>query len=414
MSGPAAVLALVAAACLAALRWPMVGLLAYLWLDFMRPLDIYVELRAVRPMLVLGLVTLAVTAWRERRRLLDGGRRLLPVAALAAVVAVNVGASVDRAQSAWMLLHVGKMLALVWMLDRLVRSEGALRAALWVIVASLGVLALGAIGTASARGLLTEFRPALVIEGPPGLHDGAFRDNNDLARALVLSVPLWWVLAARPRPRWSRWAAAAGLVISVAAIECTFSRGGFVALLVGAAVIAQVYRPLWRSAALWLAFVAALLVLAPRPYLARIATLAAPGADASVQGRLGIWRDGAGILARQPVFGQGAGTFGSATEGTPSAGRASHNILLEVAAELGAVGLAAYAWLVLATLWRLHGLRRTASEAAWLGTAATGIAAALLAYLTAGLALSAPFASPLFVLVGLSLALDRCAATSDS
>ena len=412
MSGAAAVLALVVAACVTALRWPLVGLLAYLWLDFMRPVDTYVELRTVRPMLVLALVTLAVTVWRERRRLLDGARRLLPVAVLAGVVALTVVASVDRLQSTSMLLHMGKMLALVWLIDRLVRSEGALRAALWVIVGSLGVLAVGAIGAASARGLLTEFRPELVIEGPPGLHDGAFRDNNDLARVLALSVPLWWVLAARPRPGWSRWVAAAGLVISVAAIVCTYSRGGFVAMLVGAAVIAQVYRPLWRSVALWLAFVAALLVLAPRPYLAHIATLSAPTAERSVQGRLGIWRDGLGILARQPVLGQGAGTFESAADGTPSAHRASHNILLEVAAELGAVGLAAYAWLVLATLWRLHGLRRTASESKWLSSATTGIAAALLAYLTAGLLLSAPFSSPLFVLVGLSLALAHCAAES--
>ncbi len=403
----AVVLSVVGAAAAAALRWPLAGLLAYLWLDFMRPHDTYVELRAARPMLVLGVVTLAATAWRERRRLGDTWRALRPVAALTAVVAASALISVDRSASAAALVHMGKMLALVWLIERLVRDEAGVRAVLWVLALSLGVLAVGAIVQANARDLLHEFRPELVIEGPPGLHDGAFRDNNDLARVLALSVPLWWVLAALPASRWRRVAAGAGLLVSVAAIECTFSRSGFLALLIGIGGVALSVRPLWRGAAVWLGIAVALLALSPRPYIERIETMGAPRGETSVQGRLSVWRDAVPLVVRRPLLGQGAGTFRAGEGGTPAVRRPSHNILLEVAVETGLVGLAAYGWVVLDTLMRLYRLQRVAATAAaWVRTAATGVSAALLAYLAAGLALSGPFASPLFVLVGLSLALQ--------
>ena len=402
------VLVIVAAAGVAALRWPLAGLLAYLWLDFMRPHDTYVELRAARPMLVLGVVTLAATAWRERRRLGDAWRGLLPVAALTAAVAASVLGSVDRPQAADTLVDMGKLLALVWLIDRLVRTERRVRAVLWVLVLSLGVLAVGAIVQANAHDLLHEFRYELVIEGPPGLHDGAFRDNNDLARVLALSVPLWWVLAAPPGSRWRRCAAGAGLLVSVAAIECTFSRGGFLALLIGIGGVALSVRPLWRGAALWLGFAVMLLALSPRPYLQRIETMRAPSAETSVQGRLSMWREAVSLMVQRPLLGRGAGTFRSGEDGAPAVRRSSHNILIEVAVETGLVGLAAYGWVLLDTLMRLHRLGHAAAPAAWVRTAAIGLSAALLAYLAAGLALSGPFASPLFVLVGLSLALPQC------
>jgi hypothetical protein len=74
------------------------------------------------------------------------------------------------------------------------------------------------------------------------------------------------------------------------------------------------------------------------------------------------------------------------------------------------VGMAAYIWLLLATFGALHRARRSAvgiSHAADLRTASVGLEAALFGYLTAGLTLSEPFQSPLFALIGLTLALQR-------
>lgn len=409
MSPASIILGGIVAAALAALRWPLVGLLAYLWMDCMRPLDMYPALRSVRPMMLVGVVTLAVTARREGWQGLQAWRALCPAAALAAAVAASIAVSVDPARSVAVLSDVLKMLVLVWMCERLVRSEPSVRAVLWVIGLSCAVLALGAIDSARALDLWREFTPQRVIEGPAGLGDGALRDNNDLARMLVLSVPLWWSLAALRAAPWIRWLAAAALVLSIAGIESTFSRGGFLALLIGTAVVALSYRPLWRGAALWLAFVAALLACSPRTYLARLETILHAGTDQSFQGRVGVWEDAWRMVQQRPLLGQGAGTFRVGENGQPDARRAAHNIVVEVAAEIGLVGLAAYGWLWFETLRRLARLRRLAAQASWIATAAVGIEAALLAYLTASMALNGAFRSPLFVLIGLSLALERCA-----
>jgi hypothetical protein len=124
-----AVLILTAAACLAALRWPLVGLLTYLCFDFMRPNDFLFELRQYRLMLILALVTLASTAWHYRRALLERWRSLTPVVAFVAVVTLATLASVDPLHSAEALLEAVKMLVLVWMIDVLVSDERRTRAA---------------------------------------------------------------------------------------------------------------------------------------------------------------------------------------------------------------------------------------------------------------------------------------------
>ena len=404
-----AVLLLTAAACAAALRWPLVGLLTYLCFDFMRPNDFLPELRDYRLMLILALVTVASTAWHYRRALFDRWWALAPVVAFVAVVTMATLTSVEPLHSAEALQEAVKMLVLVWMIDVLVADERRARAAFWVIALSLGVLAVYAATHAIARGTLFEAYSAEKTVAGPRTDDGggAFRDNNDLARVLALSVPLWWTLAAPGAPAWSRAVAAAGGIVTVVAIVCTFSRSGFIALLVGVGVIALSY-PLWRQrAAVFLGFVVALVVLAPQPYLDQIATIARPMADESFRQRTEIWKQGTEVGLAHSLLGEGPGTFQRPDPRTAATRRAPHNIFVELMAEVGIVGLGVFVWMLIAALLRLQRVRRTAADASWPRSASFGLAAGMLAYLTASMALSHAFASPLFVLIGLALALDR-------
>ena len=406
-----AVLILTAAVCVAALRWPLVGLLTYLCFDFMRPNDFLFELRQYRLMLILALVTLASTAWHNRRTLFDRWWLLAPVVAFAAVVALATLTSVDPLHSEEALLEAVKMLVLVWMIDELVSDERRTRAAFWVIALSLGVLAIYAATHALARGTLLEaYRSENTVGGPRAdAGAGAFGDNNDLARVLVLSVPLWWALAARGAPAWSRAIAAAGCMASLLAIVCTFSRGGFLALLVAVGVIAFSYSLWWQRAAVFLGFVVVLVVLAPQPYLDRIATIAQPMADVSFRERTEIWRQGTEIGLAHALLGEGPGMFQQPDPRTATTRRAPHNIFVELIAEVGIVGLAVFIWILIAALLSLHRVRRGAADASWAHAASFGLEAALLAYLTASMALSHALASPLFVLIGLTLALESAA-----
>jgi putative inorganic carbon (HCO3(-)) transporter len=395
------VLLAVAAAALLALRRPFAGLLVYLWLDFMRPHDFLPELRAWRPMLLLGLVTLWAAAWHERRRLLASGRQLVPMIVLVVAIALATLGSVDRTASFAMLVEAGKMLALVWLLFVLVSSEERFDAVLWVVSASLLVVAVNTILQGIERGLIQEFNPKLAVNGP----DGPFGDNNDIARVLALSVPLWWILVSNVDRLPARIAAGAGCVAAIAGIVFTFSRGGFLALMAGVSVASLSERPAWRALVIPPLFCAALLLLSPRPYQARILTIARPQAEGSVQGRIGIWKEGLQAAGERPLTGQGPGSFRTAERR-----RTSHNIFIELLAETGSFGLLAYLLVIVTTFSGLHRARRTSArtpEAARVRVASFGLAAALAAYLTASMALGSPLQSPPFVLVGLALALVR-------
>jgi O-antigen ligase len=388
-------------------RAPFVGLLVYLGFDFLRPQDVFLQLRPWHPMLVVGVTTLLVTLWRRRHRLREGVTPLLPFTVLLGVAALSTLLGVDPARSARALVDVAKMLALVWLLLVLVSNQSRLGAALWVITLSLGVLATAAIVQGVDAGLMSEFRIEAVVQGPPGNHDGPFRDNNNLARVLAASVPLWWFLFRRGQRAWQRALAALGLLAAVVAIEYTFSRSGFLALVVGLVVLASSSRPRWHGFAALLAAASAVVLLTPRPYLERLATVGAPLGEESVKGRLEIWHGAAGAMVERPLLGRGPGTFERAEPGSGVVPRSSHNVFVEMMVELGALGLAAYVWMLVAVLHGLHVARRGAAPALRLGTFA--LEAAILAYLTASLALSSPFQSPLFVLLGVALALRNIA-----
>jgi probable O-glycosylation ligase (exosortase A-associated) len=393
------VLLAVAAGSALAVRRPFAGLLVYLWLDFMRPHDFLPEIRAWRPMLVVGAVTLTATLWRERRRILTDWLPFAPLVAFVAAIALSVLGSTDRAASFATLIEAGKMLAVAWLLFVLVSSEGRLERVLWVVTLSLLVFACEAILQGVERGLIHEFDPKLVVRGP----DGPFGDNNNIARVLALSVPLWWILASNQRRLAARIAAAGGAALAVAGIVFTFSRSGFLALVAGVSVASLSERPLWRALATPLLFSAALLILSPHPYQARILTIARPQAEGSVQGRVEIWKEGLRAAGEHPLTGQGPSTFRAGERR-----RTSHNILVELLAETGLLGLLAYLAVIAGAVVGLHRVRRSGAktaEAARLRIASFGLEAALAAYLTASMALGAPLQSPPFVLIGLALAL---------
>jgi O-antigen ligase len=296
----------------------------------------------------------------------------------------------------------------------LVTDEPRGRAVFWTVALSLGVLAIYAASHAIARDIpFQAYRADNTVGGPRGDHGGAFGDNNDLARVLVLALPLWWTLAARGAPASGRAIAAVGCIVTVGAIVCTYSRGGFLALVVAVAVMALSYPRWWQRGAVFFGSVVAFSVLAPQPYLDWMATIAQPMADVSFRERTEIWRQGGEIGLAHSLLGEGPGTFQRVDPRTATARRAPHNIFIELIAEIGVAGLAAYGWMLIAALLRLHSVRRTVPEASWPQLASFGLEAALLAYLTASMALSHAFASPLFVVIGLAFALSepggRCA-----
>ncbi len=193
-----------------------------------------------------------------------------------------------------------------------------------------------------------------------GLVGGMFENPNDLATALDLIVPLAMLLGLRSRgaARIFYFGCAAVMVIGV---QVTFSRGGFLGLLAMAGVL---FWKLGRGRRLKILlagaiFLALLTVISPNNYFVRLTTIFNIQKDAtgSAQERTELLNRALQLAVRRPVVGVGMGNFHIYSIREQEA----HNSYLEIAAELGWLGLAAYLTLILSALL---GLRRVERETA--------------------------------------------------
>jgi O-antigen ligase len=265
------------------------------------------------------------------------------------------------------------------------------------------------------------------------IHDAAkgFRSEgpvsaNYFALILVAIVPLALDRCLRePRLR-ARALAAAALVPALAAIVFTASRGGLVALAATcAAMLAWLPRHQLKR---WLAAGAVaggvlFALLLPTEYGQRLAALgelagAASGEvprDSSLRGRVSEMTSAALMFAEHPVIGVGYGNFEKhyhryarslELDGRDEE-RAAHSLYLEVAAETGLIGLAAFAVLL---AWPLYGMWRTYSLLLQAGDArdaqrvgAFGIA--LFGYLVGSLFLHLSYPRYFWLLLGIAIAI---------
>lgn len=139
------------------------------------------------------------------------------------------------------------------------------------------------------------------------------------------------------------------LALSIAAILffadiLTFSRGGYMGLIVGAvtygvAARRQPWPALQRHLPLLIGVLFIALILSP-PVLSRFST-SFTLEDASSTERITLWEGAVSAITEKPVFGTGIGNYLNfyyplAAEATPFY---AHNLFLDVAVELGLVGL---------------------------------------------------------------------------
>jgi O-antigen ligase len=235
---------------------------------------------------------------------------------------------------------------------------------------------------------------------------------NDLALTLNLVLPLTVALLfLTKRPLW-RAVLIAIIMLDVAVIVLTFSRGGFLTLTLSAAIV------LWRitrrvGPKYALAAVGLLLVLAPfvpSSYYARLATITDVEADEtnSAEVRQQDLVVAIGYIARHPLIGSGIGTNDLAMNAERGASWAAvHNAYLQVGMELGLPGLILYVAIVAGTLKAVGRIvRRTRGDAAqrelfWL---ASGLQVSLIAFVFAAMLHPAAYNFYFYYFGGLALA----------
>lgn len=367
-------------------RTPVAGVLLWVWISVMNPHTQGWGFAQNFPFAyIIAVCTLLGMAGQR-------GPKALPVngltlTLLAFIVWMNVttlfAVFPEASYEQWNKVMKIMLMSLVTMM--LVRSREDVHRLIWILVISLGFYGVkGGIFTLRTGG---EDR----VWGPEGTFIG---DNNAIALALIMTIPLMHYLLQQSGNKWQRRAMGATMVLSALAALGSYSRGALLAI--GAMTIFMwcKSRNKWLSGAVIVLLTPLLLLFMPQSWSSRMDTIGDYQADESAMGRINAWYM-AYHLARDRLFGGGYDvaepSLFARYAPNPADVHAAHSIYFQVLGEHGFVGLGLYLLLGIFT-WRCASwITRQAGnqpELAWAASLATMIQASLIGFAVGGAFLS--------------------------
>jgi putative inorganic carbon (hco3(-)) transporter len=390
--------------------FPFRMLCVFLLIVIVRPTD-FISVLGSLPLALLAFVGM-LAAW-----FLSGRFTLtLPHAtnkfALALLVAMILSTpfSYWRGLSTVVTVEYAKTVAFMIVLVNLVTDWTAITRVLWLLVPAHSLHAAMLVRT-YLNGNLTRGRAV-------GAAGGVFGDPNDLALSFVIMLPITLWLFTYSRHAVARLLCVAMLLLFVAGVIASQSRGGLLGLsVVGVLMIyGSRYRVPMATAAVALGLL--IVVAAPPQTWERYSTIKDYDHEESAQNRLYLWQAGLQMWADHPVIGVGPGAFSIAygleylhSTAPTRAWFQAHNAVVQVASELGTLGLIAWAGMIAAGFIALREARHllmpfVSTDMDALPRIQLGVAlrSALVGYLVCALFLSRAYDWLLAIL----LALDVC------
>ena len=249
-----------------------------------------------------------------------------------------------------------------------------------------------------------------IVFGPPG---SFIEDNNALALAELMVLPLIASLASHEKKAWFKWGLYATAALSVFAIVFSYSRGALLAMggLGVAALTFSKHR--WRYVGFAILFAIVVLPVVPEKWYERMSTIGTYQEDRSAMGRVNAWHFATNLAWERPITGGGFRAFTSDLfiryAPNPFDVHDAHSIYFEVLGEHGFVGLGLFLLLLLVSVLRLRGLKsriRKRAELAWAETYATMLQLSLVAYIIGGAFLGLAYFDLLYYLIASSICLQ--------
>ncbi len=425
------------------LQRPTWGLYTLIFITYIRLSDVLVNYHGLPSLFKIFVPLLGVVIlwrWMAHRELPAGWQR--PLLWIGGYVLVGCSALLyarDQVLATAGVETLFKDVAVVLIIVVLLQRGVQLRAAVWSLIAAgifLGSLSVYQQITGAYTNNFGGFAQAVVEHIVGELNH--FRTAGPLtpnfyALILVALVPLaldrFWHETRLVLRLLAGWAVAVGLL----SILFTFSRGGFLALIVVLGLMLLRYRPRPLTMVVTSALLVLLLLLAPANYQERMLTMveALPLlgesqvlGEVSFRGRLSEVTVAAQMFADHPFLGVGYDNFDvyyldySQYLGldTRREERQAHSLFLEIAAETGLVGISTFLLLLMGLAHSIRRARRTfqASGQQSYIYLVDALAISMLGYLTGSLFLHAAFPRYFWLLTALILALPHVAATESA
>ena len=227
----------------------------------------------------------------------------------------------------------------------------------WVLVLSVSYIALLTVIN-YVRGVDVIMHGARVR----GAVGGVMQNPNDLALNMVSFLPLAAFVVMRPGSFGRRAVAAGCVLLMVATTVATDSRGGFLgfaAMMLVLGTFAVRRRPGFVVAGVLAAL--CMLPIVPQHYWVRLASITNEKLDqtGSEQARRELMKESFQAFLQNPLTGVGAGQFVNwAPDEREQAAHEAHDVFLQVAADLGIVGLGVFVFLIGRAFFVVYQTRR--------------------------------------------------------
>ena len=280
---------------------PWVGIILWNWVSFMNPHKLSWGFMYGMPVAALiGGATLVgwLLVRQDKKIVWNPITGILAIffawTCITTVFAINF----TEAQAEW--TKWAKIVLMVYIAFSLIKEEKHYR---YLMIVS--VLSIGYFSTKGGLWMLLTGGNGLVY-GPTGTF---IEENNSLALATLMIIPLMVYLGKTSGKVWMRWGFYAAALLSMASVIGSYSRGG----LLGMAAIALVLW--WRSERKFIIGIGAACLIAvslsfiPQAWFDRMNTIQTYEEDSSATGRLEMWGHAIRIANSRIITGGGFGVF---------------------------------------------------------------------------------------------------------
>ncbi len=363
---------------------PFVGLLVWSWLGYMNPHRLTYGFAYGFPwVMLIAILTMGSLAFSSDSKRIPVSPFSVLLFLFLAWCGLATLHAVAPAEATDKFVEFAKILVMVFVTLILVRDRQRMHWLVWVVAASLAFYGLkGGLFTMLGGGMNH-------VLGPPG---SFIADNNALALALCMVLPLMRYLQLHSTRRMVRVGLGIGMALTGIAVLGTYSRGGLIGLvIVAGALFLKSRRRLAVVLVLGLVGATAYHFM-PSQWTDRMGTLQEARQTGSAQTRIESWRFAANVAMHHPVLGGGFDDYRNigfwnayAPEGATQ--RAIHSIYFRVLSEQGFPGLGLFVALLFFS-WRscrrVRKMTRGLPSHRWAHDLASMLQVSLLAYMVAG------------------------------
>jgi probable O-glycosylation ligase (exosortase A-associated) len=401
------VFAVVFAALPVALFYPFVGFLLWEWISFMSP---HREAFGMASSFSFNFYIAAVTiiAWIFSLEPKSLPAQILPalMLAFALLTSLTTFFALEHAVAFELWNTHIKSFALALVVMAMVNSKLRVQAFIWVAAISIGYYAVKGAGFVLLTGSIGSR-----VFGPD---NSMIADNNNLGLAMVMMLPVINYLRISSANRYIQLGCWIAIAMTIVAIVGTYSRGGFVGLIVVGFAFFLLSKHKIVSLIVAVAVSATIFVTAPQDWKDRMVGISDYEQDGSAQGRIEAWQTSWNLAADRPLVGGGFAAIEQKSvssryrPGSQAVARAPHSVYFQVLGDHGFLGLFLYltiAFIATANLFRIQALTRGHEELEWANVLSRMLLISYAGFLMAGSFLSMAYYDVFLCMLALSVSL---------